>query len=67
MLTRSLLTSVLPTERRRWRPRLLVGLRTLGRRLAEADRRARGMQARADTARARCMERHYYGMSRTWR
>jgi hypothetical protein len=67
MLTRSLLTSVIPGERRRRRrPRLLTGLRVLMQRMAGADRRSLEIKARADANRERCLERHNYGRGKTW-
>ena len=66
MLTRSLLTSVLPRERRRWRPRLFNGLRRLMTRMAGADRHSLEIKNRAEATRTRCLERHYYGRGRTW-
>jgi hypothetical protein len=66
MLTRSLLTSVIPRERRRWRARPLAGLRGLMTRMAGADRHSLEIKARAEATRTRCLERHCYGRSRTW-
>lgn len=66
MLTRSLLTSALPGERRRLRPRLRAGLRGMLQRMAGADRRSLEIKVRADAARTRCLERNHYGRSRTW-
>ena len=66
MLTRSLLTSVIPGERRRRRLRLFPGLRALMQRMAGADRRSLEIKARADATRQRCLERHQYGRGRPW-
>jgi hypothetical protein len=60
MLTRSLMTSVLPTERRRlrlWSP----AVRVMIRRLWVVRRRSLLVQDRVDAARARCVERHMHG------
>ncbi|HEX3803491.1 MAG TPA: hypothetical protein VHV75_11690 [Solirubrobacteraceae bacterium] len=60
MLTRSLLTSALPTARRR---SLLtaLNLRLLVRRLRASRTRSLQVQDRVDATRARCVNRHLYG------
>ncbi len=60
MLTRSLLTSALPTSRSRQRPRL-PDLRVLLRTLTTARQQSRRMHERVEQNRQACMERHARG------
>jgi hypothetical protein len=66
MLTRSLVTSVLPGERRRLRARLIPGLRAFAQRIAGTDRRSLEIRHRVEESRGRCLERHVYGRARQW-
>ena len=60
MLTRSLVTSVLPRPRSRSLPGL-PAWRVLARSLGAARGRSLRIQDRAETVRARCESRHVYG------
>ncbi len=60
MLTRSLVTSVLPRSERRSRL-MPSGWRQLAGRLSTVRSRSLRIQNRADAVRARCEQRHAYG------